>query len=154
MARRMPGFGPLASWTAYLRDNRFIRFLITGTINTGVTFLIYVGLVLFMPYAIAYTVTVAIGIGLSYFLNARYVFRSKLNLASALQYPAVYLFQYLLGLVLLYLLVEKAGVSKFLAPLLIVCISIPFTYVLSRYIIARRPSPRSRAQLETTPQRP
>lgn len=135
MARSMQRRSNLASWTGRLLDNPFIRFLIMGTTNTGVTYVIYVGLVLFMPYAMAYTVTMAVGIYLSYFLNARYVFRSKLNLAAALQYPSVYLVQYLLGLLLLYLLVEKAGVSRFLAPLIIVCVTVPVTYVLSRYLI-------------------
>ena len=151
MARRPESISAFVAWIDRLRVNPFIRFLIIGTVNTVVTYLIYVGLVVFMPYALAYTITMALGIYLSYFLNARYVFRSKLNLASALQYPAVYLVQYLLGLLLLYLLVEKLGVSKFLAPLLIVCITVPVTYVLSRHIIVRGPTRSRHDGLKTNP---
>ena len=43
-----------------------------------------------------------------------------------------------MGLILLYLLVEKAGMSKFLAPLLIVVVTVPITYLLSRYVISGR----------------
>ena len=124
-------------WTGWLRDSQFTRFIIAGSTNTVVTYAIYVGLVLFLPYAIAYTLTTALGIWISYFLNARFVFQRRLALSAALQYPMVYLVQYLVGLLLLYLLVEKAGFSKFFAPLLIVCLSVPLTFVLSRYIIGR-----------------
>lgn len=128
----------MALGAGWLRDNQFVRFVVTGSINTVLTYLIYVGLVHFMPYGIAYTLTTAVGIWGSYFLNARYVFRRKLSLAAALQYPMVYFVQYLAGLLLLYLLVEKAGLNKFFAPLLIVCVSVPLTFTLSRYILGRR----------------
>lgn len=129
--------GVIGWWTGWLRDSQITRFIIAGSVNTVVTYAIYVGLVMFLPYAIAYTLTTALGIWISYFLNARFVFRRRLALSAALQYPIVYLLQYLLGLLLLYLLVEKAGFSKFFAPLLIVCVSVPLTFVLSRYIIGR-----------------
>ena len=129
--------GVIGWCTGWLRDSQFTRFIIAGGVNTVVTYAIYVGLVMFLPYAIAYTLTTALGIWISYFFNARFVFRRRLTLSAALQYPMVYLVQYILGLLLLYLLVEKAGFSKFFAPLLIVCVSVPLTFVLSRNIIAR-----------------
>ena len=129
----------MASSAGWLRDNQFVRFVVTGSVNTGLTYLIYVGLVMFMPYGVAYTVTTAVGIWVSYLLNARYVFRRKLSLAAALQYPMVYFVQYVAGLLLLYLLVEKAGFHKLLAPLLIVCVSVPLTFILSRHILGRCP---------------
>jgi len=75
------------------------------------------------------------GVFISYYLNARFVFREKRRLSKALQFPIVYLAQYLIGLGLLYLLVEVAHVSKFFAPIMIVVITVPCTYFLSRYVI-------------------
>lgn len=140
---RRPGL--IAFCTGWLQRHQFSRFLIVGAVNTIVTYLIYVTLVLFCAYPVAYTVTWALGIFISYFLNARLVFRIKLRLVSALQYPVVYLAQYVIGLVLLYLLVERAHFSKFVAPILVVFVSAPITYVLSRYVIGRglTPSPGS-----------
>lgn len=138
MSRGCERLGIMALCAGLLRDNQFIRFVLIGCVNTIVTYVIYVGLVTFMPYGIAYTVTTALGILISYLLNARYVFRRKLRLAAALQYPMVYLLQYVFGLVTLYLLVEKAGFNKLVAPLLIVCVSVPATFILSRHILGRR----------------
>jgi putative flippase GtrA len=121
-----------------LDDRQFTRFIIAGAVNTGVTYVIYLGLALFLPYTVAYTITTIIGIFLSYALNALFVFRRELALSAALQYPTVYLVQYIMGLILLYLLVEKARMSKFLAPLLIVVVTVPITYLLSRYVISGR----------------
>lgn len=121
----------------WLRDHQFGRFLISGGVNTLLTYLIYVGLVTVLPYPVAYTVTTILGIFLSYVLNALFVFRRKLRLMAALQYPVVYIVQYFLGLALLYLLVEKVHLSKFFAPLLIVAATTPITFLLSRLVIAR-----------------
>jgi putative flippase GtrA len=119
----------------WLRNHRFSRFVIVGAVNTAVTYLIYLGFVLFLPYLVAYTVTTIFGVFLSYILNARFVFRRPLRLVAALQYPAVYIVQYFLGVVLLYLLVEQAHLSKFVAPIAIVAATVPATYVLSRFVI-------------------
>ena len=88
-----------------------------------------------VTYPMAYTISYAAGILLSYYLNARFVFKEKLRLLKALQYPVVYLVQYLLGIVLLYLLVEAAHLSRALAPLVVVAFTVPITYLLSRLII-------------------
>ena len=116
-----------------------MRFLVVGGLNTVLTYVIYVALVLFLSYSIAYTVTYALGIFISYYLNTQLVFKRKLRLAVALQYPAVYVVQYLIGLALLYVLVELASVSKFVAPILTVVVTVPATYLISRYIIGRAP---------------
>jgi putative flippase GtrA len=109
--------------------------VLVGGFNTLATYFMYVGLALFLSYPIAYTVTWVLGVSLSYYLNARFVFRTKLSLAGALHYPLVYVAQYFIGLALLYLLVEVAHVSKFVAPIIIVLVSVPITYVLSRRVI-------------------
>ena len=92
-------------------------------------------MVLFLPYPIAYTIFYIVGVFISYYLNARFVFREKRRLSKALQFPIVYLAQYLIGLGLLYLLIEVAHLSKFLAPIIIVLVTVPCTYVLSRCVI-------------------
>ena len=121
----------------WLRDHEFLRFLAVGGTNTFLTYVIYVAFAMFLTYPMVYTVTYALGIFISYYLNARLVFKKELRLRAALQYPVVYLVQYLIGLALLYLLVEIAHLSKFIAPILIVFVTVPITYVASRYVIGR-----------------
>ena len=110
-----------------------------GGVNSGLTYGLYLLLLLVGGYAFAYTCSYVAGIFLSYYLNARFVFRERLSIAKALKYPTVYLVQYLLGLVLLYFLIETFHVNKKIAPLIIVVVTIPATFVLSRYIIRGRP---------------
>ena len=117
--------------------SEFVRFIFFGAINTGITFVMYVFLLRFLSYEIAYTISYAAGILISYWLNAKFVFQEPLRIGRALQYPLVYLVQYLLGLVLLFLLVEVAHVSKIVAPLLIAVLTLPVTFLLSRYMIRR-----------------
>jgi putative flippase GtrA len=126
-----------ALWRKWVRDREFSRFLLCGAVNTAITYLIYVGLVLFLPYLVAYTITTALGILLSYYLNARFVFRQPLRLSAALRYPAVYFMQYVLGLALLYVFVELFHFNKLIAPIFTVFATVPVTFILSRLVISR-----------------
>jgi putative flippase GtrA len=111
------------------------RFIAVGALNTGITYLLYLALLRIVPYMVAYTVVFLIGIVISYYLNAKMVFRASMTVHSALTYPAVYLVQYVLGVSLLYLLVSRFRVAKEIASLVVVAVSVPVTFVLSRIIL-------------------
>jgi putative flippase GtrA len=113
----------------------FIRFVLIGLVNTGLTYVLYLLLLFVVPYTIAYSISYIAGIFLSYFLNSKFVFKTKLQLSKALQFPLVYIVQYLLGLVLIYVLVDLFNFNKTIVPILIVIISMPITFVLSKFII-------------------
>jgi putative flippase GtrA len=115
----------------------FTRFLLIGGINTLLGYILYVALLQIVSYTLAYSISYVLGIFISYYLNARFVFKTELKLSKAIQYPLVYLAQYTLGVALLRILVELLGVSTLIAPVLIVLVSIPVTYVLSRVILKR-----------------
>jgi putative flippase GtrA len=117
----------------------FIRFLVVGTANSLITYVLYVALVFVVPYPVAYSISYVAGILISYYLNCRFVFKEKLRLSKALQFPLVYLFQYLLGIGLLFVLVSVARVDKLIAPIAVVVITVPVTYLLSRYVIKEKP---------------
>jgi len=134
-------FYSASEWSTPWRE--FAMFVFFGVVRTVLTYGSYLLLVLFIAYPAAYTVSYASGVFFSYYLNARFVFQEKLRLSRALQFPVVYLAQYLIGLGSLYLLIEVAHLSKFFAPIVIVVITVPCTYLLSRYVIKGR-SRRSR----------
>ena len=114
-----------------------VRFIVCGVVNTAVTFLMYLSLLWVASYAVAYTLSYVAGIFIAYWLNAKFVFQEPLSVSRALQYPLVYLVQYVLGLALLFLLVELAHLSKVIAPLVVVILTLPVTFFLSRYLIRR-----------------
>ena len=121
-------------------NREFCRFIFWGGINTLIGYLIYVLLVQLLPYLLAYSIAYAAGIPISYFLNSRFVFREQLRLSKAVRYPLVHITQYLLGTISLYLLVQIFKVNQLLAPALVVMLTIPVTFVLSRRIVASKKS--------------
>ena len=114
-----------------------MRFVLAGGVNTGLTQLLYIALLVFMPYTLSYTLSYVAGIYISYYLNSRWVFREPMHWKKALQFPAVYLVQYGLGGVLLYILIERLGVPEFIAPVPVVFLLLPVTFFISRLIIKR-----------------
>ncbi|MBN6053686.1 GtrA family protein, partial [Nonomuraea sp. RK-328] len=84
---------------------------------------------------VAYTVSYATGIALSYLVNTAFVFRVRATVRSALRFPLVYLVSYLFGLALTVLL-TGAGLAPWLAVLPVTAATVPLTYVLSRLVLA------------------
>jgi putative flippase GtrA len=118
------------------RAETIVRYGLAGALNTGATYVLFYALLQIAPYASAYTVAFIAGIGLSYALNARFVFAAPIRLASALAWPLVYLVQYVVGLAVLALLVERFGVVPATAAIIAIVVTIPLTFVLSRRVLA------------------
>lgn len=114
------------------------RFLLVGATNTAVSFVLYLLLLEFMPYLYAYSISYGIGIVVSYILNSHFVFRQPLSLHKFLQFPIVYVMQYSLGVAILWLLIGQFGISPALAMIGVVVVTIPVTFVASRFILKPR----------------
>ena len=116
-------------------NREFYRFVFWGGVNTLAGYLFYLFLLFFLPYLISYSIAFVFSIFVSYVLNSKFVFNQELGLRKAIKYPVVYVNQYVLGAVSLYLLVHFLAISKFVAPLVVVVITIPVTFLLSRRIL-------------------
>jgi putative flippase GtrA len=119
------------------RHAEIARFLIVGATNTAVAYVLYLLFLAFMPYLYAYSISYGIGVVVSYVLNSRFVFRQPLSLSKFLQFPVVYVIQYGIGAALLWLLVGKASIAPELAMIAVVVLTIPITYLTSRFILKR-----------------
>jgi putative flippase GtrA len=113
------------------------RFLLVGATNTTVSYVLYLLLLAFAPYLYAYSISYGTGVVVSYILNSRFVFRQPLSLGKFLQFPIVYAIQYGLGATILWLLVGHASISPELAMIGVVAVSIPVTFITSRFILKR-----------------
>ncbi len=120
-------------------DRPFTRFLISGGVNTVLTYLVYLALIPVMAYTLAYSASYVAGIVIAYVINTRFVFQARMQARSALLYPLVYVAQYAAGVALLALLVEGLGLDERLAPAAVIVLTIPLTFVLSRAIIKGGP---------------
>jgi putative flippase GtrA len=114
---------------------RFVAFVGVGLINTGLTYLIYLLLTLVFSYQVAYAITFFIGIALSFFLNAQYVFKTQKSLKKYVLFSFVYIIQYLLSRYTLDFVVEFIGISYLIAPLIVTIALLPVTYLLTKKIL-------------------
>lgn len=115
----------------------FARFLIVGGANTLSTYLLFLLLLAFFPYLLAYSLAYCVGVVISYFLNARFVFRRRISLATFLAFPLVYVVQYSLGALILWVLVEHARVAPQLAMAGAIGLTIPVTFLMSRFVLRK-----------------
>ncbi len=114
----------------------FTRFLLVGATNTLFSYVLYLLLLMAMSPQLAYTLSFAAGIVLSYFLNVHFVFRKTPGLASFLKFPFVYLLQYGVGLLVLTLLIGFE-IDPRLAMAGVIVVTIPVTFLASRFVLKR-----------------
>lgn len=112
-----------------------------GGINTVLTYGLYLAFNLVSTYRVAFTTSYIIGIVFAYFFNSLVVFNTPLSLAKFLQFPVVYLVQYLLSIGFLEVFVQALKVDERLAPLFVLLIVTPVTYVLSKWILKGKNRP-------------
>ena len=115
-----------------------LRFLLSGAINTGATYVIYLALLPLLHYTAAYTIAYVTGIVLAYSLNTRFVFRVRHTARRLALFPLVYVVQYLLGVVALRVAIGTFDVPQKLALLASIAVTIPLTFLLSRLILKPR----------------
>ncbi|MDB4915513.1 MAG: GtrA family protein [Gemmatimonadetes bacterium] len=121
-----------------LVDQPFLRFLLSGGLNTGLTYALYLVLLRVVSYRVSYTISYCAGIVLSYELNRIFVFRARRSISSATMIPVIYLLQYLLGLAVVTIWVGRFGLSSRLAPIVSIALTIPLTFLLTRWSFSRR----------------
>ena len=120
----------------YTKSN-FYKFLITGSLNTILTYVIYLLLLIVIKYTYAYSISFVCGIVFSYIMNLKYVFSVSNSRKKIFIYPFIYLFQYILSLMLLIFIVEILRISQEIAPFIIVIVLIPITYFLNKTIFTK-----------------
>jgi len=123
--------GSLASRLARLS---FPRFLVSGGINTALTYGLYLLLLMIGTYQVSYTIAYLVGIVVAFLLNRHFVFQSYRGIRSVLLFPLVYVAQYLLSMLTLWVWVDQLKQNAKLGPLIAIVITVPITYLMSKYI--------------------
>jgi len=117
--------------------NKFLKFSGVGIITTLASYSLYLFLIVFFNYQIAYVVAFVSGIAFSFVLNSTYVFKVQQTVRKFILFPLVYLVQYLLGAMLMGVVIEVLGVSNLIAPLFVIFCLMPVSYLLSKKILER-----------------
>lgn len=125
----------LASYTPDERG-RVLRFLASGAFNTLLTYGLYLLLLRPLGANWSYTAAYVVGILLAYLLNRVFVFRAHAGWKSVAATFLIYIVQYGLSMTVVNLW-GHAGLPAELAPLPVIAMSLPLTYVLSRLSFLR-----------------
>ncbi len=120
---------PLAVFTL-----TFARFLLSGGLNTVLTYGMYLLLLMAFSYTASFTMAYVMGILFAYVMNRFFVFRNHQGLKSIIWLPFVYMLQYVLSVIILWCWVEKWHYSVHLAPLAAIAVTLPVTYFFSRLL--------------------
>lgn len=140
------GKGPVADepWNAFMQ---FVKFGLVGAMNTGVDYLVYlITLKLFTVTGLfgdkAYLVSTVLGFIVSFFnmfyWNNKYVFKKKDGETRSAFWSLIKLFlsYSITGIIIkplcMFLLVDVCHVSKVIAPIPIMFITIPVNFILSK----------------------
>ena len=118
----------------------FLKFAVVGVLNTAVTYGIFLLLLQMISYLWAYSIAYASGVLFSFIMNSKFVFQKAMTLKKLLVYPIVYLIQYGINTLVLYIVVTEFGINPRIALLVAIVITIPITYLLSRRILGGRKS--------------
>jgi len=113
----------------------FVRFVVLRAVCAVFSYGLYLLLLLWLRYEAAYVIAFLAGIGLAYVVSAVFVFQEPMRKRSAFRFPFVYLLQFVLCLVLLRAGVELIGIPEALALAFAVGITLPLTFLLSRWIV-------------------
>lgn len=128
------GIGPMKLSSKVVKK-QILGFAISGGLSTLIMFILYVGLHQFINYQYAYLISYSISVIALYFMNSM-VFKQSISVQTFLKFPLIYLMQYLIGAAFLAFLV-RFGFSVTYAPLLVVILLLPITFVLNRIVFSR-----------------
>ncbi len=111
---------------------QFVRFVQVGVTNTVGTYLLYLALILILPYVAAYSITFVVGVLFSAWLNARYSFTTRLTGRTLVRFIFIYVINFMLSMQLLIFCVEILDIPQTIAPLVVLAVFTPINFFSSR----------------------
>lgn len=114
---------------------QFIKFGFVGAVNTLTSLAIYYLLVLIdIDYILSTIIGYVISSIVGYILNKLWVFKSKGDKVyrSIIKFYVIYGFSLLLNVGCMYLWINILSLTKYIAPVLTLCITIPFNFIFSK----------------------
>lgn len=113
----------------------FTRFLVIGLLNTLVYYSVYLLLNLFLPYLASHILGFLVAFIFSFFMNCYVVYKVKPTWGKLFKFPLTQVFNMGMQTLLLYFLVEYFTVDSKIAPLPALIITVPFTYIITKWIL-------------------
>ncbi|UXR77080.1 MULTISPECIES: GtrA family protein [unclassified Staphylococcus] len=117
-----------------------IRFVIVGGLNTVNYYIVYLLLlhVFHIQYLISHIIGFIVAFIISYYLNCYFVYKVKPTLKKFLAFPLTQVVNMGVQTLLIYLFVDFLDFNESIAPFVGLIVTIPITYVLSKFILTKR----------------
>ncbi|PTG66491.1 GtrA family protein [Staphylococcus cohnii] len=114
-----------------------IKFVIVGGMNTLNYYIVYLCLLklLEVNYLVSHISGFIISFVISYYLNCYFVYKVTPTWRKFLKFPLTQVVNMGMQTLLLYIFVQWFGISTVIAPFAGLIITIPITFVLSKYIL-------------------
>ncbi|UXR77543.1 MULTISPECIES: GtrA family protein [unclassified Staphylococcus] len=117
-----------------------IRFVIVGGINTVNYYIVYLILlhIFHIQYLISHLVGFVVAFVISYYLNCYFVYKVKPTLKKFFAFPFTQVVNMSVQTLLIYVFVDVFNFNESIAPFVGLIVTIPITYLLSKYILTNR----------------
>ncbi|KZC19488.1 MULTISPECIES: GtrA family protein [Rhodanobacter] len=115
-----------------------LRFLVGGSLNTLLSYVIYWLLLPWLSYPFAYTISYAATILTGFAMNTWFVFRAPWSWRKLVAFPLVQLLNYLMGLGTVTICVHYISIDARIAPVLATVIVLPANFLLTRSLMRFR----------------
>lgn len=117
-----------------------IKFIIVGGINTLDYYLVYLILLkgIGINYMISHITGFIVSFIISYYLNCYFVYKVKPTWRKFIQFPLTQVVNMGMQILLLYIFVQWLHISSVIAPFAGLILTIPVTFIMSKYILRDR----------------
>lgn len=118
-------------------SGQIIAFALVGVVNTLTYYGLYLLFLNWLPYLAAHILAFALSMTGSFFLNARFTYRTRPTWRKFLLFPLTNATNFLITTAGVYVIVDVLHAGNRFAPLLASGAAIPVTFVVSRMIMLR-----------------
>ncbi|MFI9244371.1 GtrA family protein [Streptomyces sp. NPDC053086] len=117
---------------------QILAFAAVGVVNTATYYFLYLLFLTAFPYLVAHVLAFALSMIGSFFLNARFTYRTRPTWRKFLLFPLTNLSNFVITTAGVYLIVDVLHAGSRFAPLLASAAAIPVTFVVSRWVMLPR----------------
>ncbi|WP_217550438.1 GtrA family protein [Streptomyces sp. GbtcB6] len=116
-------------------SGQIITFALVGVVNTATYYGLYLIFLMYLPYLAAHILAFFLSMIGSFFLNAKFTYRTRPTWRKFLLFPLTNATNFVITTVGVYVIVDMLHVGSKFAPLMASAAAIPVTFVVSRWVM-------------------
>ncbi|MDX2596329.1 MULTISPECIES: GtrA family protein [Streptomyces] len=116
-------------------SRQLLTFAVVGVVNTATYYCLYLLFLTGLPYLAAHVLAFLLSMVGSFFLNARFTYRTRPTWRKFLLFPLTNVTNFLITTAGVYVIVDVLHAGSRFAPLLASAAAVPVTFVVSRRVM-------------------